>query len=481
MPKAETLKPASPHTNGVHPQEEEEEGGFAFAEWPTENTTDMGNARRLARFHGADLHYVAELGWLVWEGGRWARDLDGAIMRRADDAIERMYEEANTLSSADRKLYRKHILRTESLARRKSMIEGAQSISTIAARPEMFDNDPWLLNCKNGTVDLRTGELGPHERTHLLSKIAPVDYDPDARCPFWDMVLDTSFAGDADLIGFFRRAVGYTLTGNTGEQVMFLLFGTGQNGKSTVLGALQRLLGEYAQVVPKETLLVQDRSSQGANPDVARMAGARLVYAIETDQDRKLATALIKQITGGDMIAARFLNRDFFQFKPVLKLWYAVNHKPIVKDTTESIWRRVMLIPFEVSIRKEDQDPYLPEMLDTEAPGILAWAVRGCLEWQREGLAPPAKVLAATAAYRSEMDVVQSFLGECCVVGDTKLKVKVGELYKAFTDWAQANGEKFITNRQFTENMNEHGFESRLGHGNYTFWHGVGMVTSEDG
>jgi putative DNA primase/helicase len=484
MPQAEELKATEPHRNGAHPAPEtdEEEEGQAFEQWPDERTSDLGNSRRLVRYFGNDMRHVSEIGWLIWDGKRWARDLDGAVMRLAEAAIDRMYEEADTLGRGDRKLYRKHILKSESMARMKAMVEKAQSTRGVASRPEMFDTDPWLLCCRNGTLDLRGGELRPHSRADMLTKLAPVEYDAGATCPSWDAVLETSFAGNRELIEFFQRSVGYSLTGNTGEQVMFLLWGTGQNGKSTMLGALQTMLGDYAQVVPKETLLSQDRGNNGASPDVARMAGARLVYAIETEQDRKLAVALVKQITGGDMIAARFLNHDFFQFKPVLKLWYAVNHKPVIKDNTESIWRRVMLIPFEVSIPKEEQDPMLPELLAAEASGILAWAVRGCLEWQRIGLAPPAKVRAATAAYRGEMDVVQSFLDECCRVNpaDPKLKVKVGEMHRAFTEWATTNGERFLTQKQLGESLKEHGFESRVGSGNYTYWHGVGLLTDAD-
>jgi P4 family phage/plasmid primase-like protien len=442
-----------------------------------EHLTDLGNARRLVRCYGSDLRFVEAWGWVTWNGQRW-EVADSGARRRAIDTISRMYEEAARIPNEDeRRALVKWALQSESAGRLAAMLEIAKDFKGIEVKPDVFDQDPWILNCRNGTVDLRTGELRPHDRADYCTKLAPVDYDPLANCPTWDTFLDRIFANDSGMIEHVRRAVGYSLTGSTDEQVFFLLHGTGANGKSTLLTTLQRILGDYAQSTPAATLLVK-KGDPGVNNDIARMTGARFVATVETEPGKHLATALIKQLTGQDPISARYLHREFFDFVPVLKLWFATNHKPVIRDNTNSIWRRVLLIPFLVKIADNEKDPTLPSKLLQEASGILAWAVSGCLMWQTNGLQVPQKVQGASAAYRADQDVFSMFLDECCLL-ERRFSAELKELYAVYIKWALANTERPMRKSEFKEALLEHGAWVRNGHANKVMCDGIGLRATE--
>jgi putative DNA primase/helicase len=437
--------------------------------------TDTGNAERLVRLFGQDLRHVHLWSkWLAWDGRCFAIDQTGEIDRRAKDTVRAMYEDAAKLEDPEeRKKLAIWARKSESAARRDAMIQLARSEPGIPVCHEQLDADPWVLNVMNGTVDLRTGELRPHRRTDLITKLAPVIYDRDATAPTWAGFLERVLP-DPGVRSFVQRAAGYSLTGQTGEQVLFLLWGGGANGKSTFIETAMALLGDYALKTPAETLLA--KRDTGIPNDVAALRGARFVAAVESEEGRRLAEVRVKELTGGDTIAARFMRAEWFTFRPVCKLWLATNHKPQVRGTDLAIWRRIRLIPFTVTIPETERNPGLPEKLVAELPGILAWAVEGCLEWQAKGLEPPQAVLAATNEYRAEQDILRAFLDDRCAFGSA-CEVTSAALYRAYREWAETVGEKPITQKALAAMLSERAFEQvRIGHQRTRGWRGLGLL-----
>ncbi|MBF6614955.1 MAG: bifunctional DNA primase/polymerase, partial [Chloroflexi bacterium] len=365
--------------------------------------TDIGNAERMAARYGIDLRYSHEWGkWLVWNGSYMEPDATAAVERLAKQTVRGMYRSAaDTEGDAERKAIVKHARASESNIKIRAMLDRLKAEDGIPVRVAELDAHPWLLNCLNGTVDLRTGAIYPARREDLMTRSVPVNYDPDARCPTWTAMLERLMADNSKLTDFLRRAVGYSLTGDTSERTIFILYGTGANGKSTFLETLRSVLGNYAMRTPTETLMA--RRDNAATNDIARLKGARFVTASESEEGKRLAESLIKDLTGGDTISARFLNKEFFEFRPEGKIWLSTNHKPVIRGTDKGIWDRIKLVPFQVLITAAQKDRDLVRKLAAEADGILAWAVRGCIEWLRDGLAAPYEVVSATEQYRGEM------------------------------------------------------------------------------
>lgn len=448
--------------------------------------TDYGNARRLVARYGAALRYCHPWSkWLAWDGARWRLDDTGAVVRFAKQTVRLIYAEAADAAAQDRaKALAKWAGRSQAGARLRDMVSLAESEPGVPVIPEHLDADPWLLCTQSGVVDLRTGGLQPHDRELLITKLVPVAYDPAATCPAWEAFLDRIMGGDQTRVTFLQRAIGYSLTGRTAERVLFVLWGVGSNGKSTLLELLADLLGDYAMKTPTETLLAQ--RSNGIPNDVARLKGARFVHASEADEGRRLAEALVKAMTGGDTLSARFMRGEFFDFRPEFKLWLSTNHKPVIKGTDQGIWDRIRLIPFEVRFERglpADQggmDLDLPRKLRAELPGILAWAVRGCLDWQRLGLGLPEAVRDATAAYRAEMDVLTTFLRDVCWV-DPQAQATAKALYGAYKNWCEETGEHAMSQRAFGSHLGERGFQNRRAGANGSYvWFGIGLRTAED-
>ncbi len=453
-------------------------GGERPANMPF-NTTDMGNAERFAARHGEDLRYVHPWRkWLFWTGSGFAVDDIGEVGRLAKDTTRGIYGESEKPEYAElRTALARHAIQSEARARVVAMVALAQSERGIPVRPDELDADPWLLNVKNGTIDLRTGELREHRREDLITKLAPVEYDPDAAAPAWAAFLERVLPGE-ELGGFIQRAVGYSLTGDTSEQSMFINHGAGNNGKSTFQEALAAALGDYAMRAPTEMLMV--RRTGGVPNDVARLKGARFVTASETEEGRRLAESLVKDLTGQDTITARFMRAEFFDFKPTHKLWLSTNHKPEIRGTDNAIWRRIRLVPFNVRIGDDEIDRELPEKLRAELPGILAWAVRGCLDWQRRGgLGEPDEVREATEDYRAEMDVLASFIDDCCAVYP-EARATSKALYEAYTTWCEENRESADKKRNFGARLRERGFERARGTGNVHVRLGIALRTDRE-
>ncbi len=422
-----------------------------------EHLTDLGNARRLVALHGRDLRYCfAWRAWVTWDGRRWQRDDTGEPFRRAKDTIRSVYREASGCEDErQRKALAQHAARCEADSKLRALLSVAQSEPELIVRPEEFDLDPMLLTVANGTLDLRTGSLLPHRRKDLITKLAPVAYDPHAKAPTWERFLRRILNDCVELIAFLQRAIGYTLTGRTAMQVWFLLHGIGANGKSTLLRTLTDLLGEYALWTPVQTLL--SKRGEHIENDLARLHNARMVAAVEAEGGRRLAEALVKQLTGGDAVTARFLYGEYFSFLPAFKLWFATNHKPQIRGSDLATWRRIRLVPFDVTIPEAEQDRELPEKLRAEFPGILVWAVRGCLAWQRDGLGVPDSVRHATAEYREAMDLIGAFLSERCTL-DPGASVGATDLYRAYCAWCEQGKEHPESQQRFGEALSERGY-----------------------
>lgn len=441
------------------------------------HNTDLGNAARFAAQHGHKLRYVPKwAAWLLWDGTRWQRDEALHVHHLARLTVRSMYAEASRIEFTDKRIKQvKWALATESKKYLDAMLALAKSEQGIPATPEQLDAEQHLLNCQNGTLDLQTGELRQHQQADLITKRIEVAYQPDAACPVWESFLARVMDNDQELITYIQRSVGYTLTGSTQEQCLFFAYGTGRNGKSTFFETLLALLGEYGQKAPTE--LIMARAPNTASNDIARLAGARMVVTAEIEEGRRLSESLVKDLTGGDTMVARFLYQELFEFTATHKLWVYGNHKPEIKGTDPGIWRRIRVIPFRVQIPREEVDPQLKHKLLAELPGIFAWAVRGCIEHQAHGLTEPEAVKQATQAYRSEMDVLAAFMRDCCYESSTA-QAPVKELYKVYKQWCEDGGERAVTQRRLALQLNERGFDL---YRSATGWVRMGMgLLSED-
>jgi putative DNA primase/helicase len=441
--------------------------------------TDAGNGRRFADLYGEETRYCHNWDqWFIWNGTRWLKDENGEAQRRAKETARTIYAEAAaSLDEYSRKRLAAHAKQSERASAIRAMLFLAQSESKIAIKPSDFDRDLWLLNVKNGTINLRTGELEPSNREHLITKVAPVEYSPKAKCPQWEKFLFQIMSKDREMISFLQRAIGYSLTGDTTEQKFFFLFGSGANGKSTFLNIIREMLGDYAVQAAPELLVAKQVSSHPT--ELADLQGSRFVVAVEIEEGKRMAESLVKQVTGGDMIKARKLYQDFSEFAATFKLFLAANHKLTVLGDDHGIWRRVLLVPFTVTIPEAKRDTKLLEKLRKELPGILAWAVRGCLDWKEQGLMPPAEVQNATASYKSEMDTVESFLNDQCVIA-SKEKVKVTDLFTAFIHWCGKNGQQSRLNRNdFSTRLKNRGYKSKR-EGKGYMWLGLGLNDERD-
>jgi putative DNA primase/helicase len=435
-----------------------------------ENCTDMGNSARFRRMHAENMKHSIQLGWLIYDGKRFRVDDTQEIRRLARQTVRAIYREAADCDDKEtREALGTWAKRCEAEQRLAAMLKLAESEPGISVRADIFDKDPFLLNVANGTVDLRTGELRPHNRGDLLTKITPIPYDPKAQCSVWYQFLERVTGESLQLAEFLQKAAGYSLTGTTKEQCFFMLYGTGQNGKSTFINAMSAVLGEYGSTTRTETLLA--KKGESIPNDIARLAGLRFVSAVESEGGRRLAESLVKQLTGGDKVSARFLHREFFDFYPTFKLWLAVNHKPRIVGTDLAIWRRVRLVPFTVTIPEKERDRDFGDKLNSELAGILRWAIEGADLWRRYGLGMPAAVETATRDYQQEMDIIGAFISDRCEVAPDG-QVSKADVYKAYVEWAEENGERAVNQRELSARLSERGFEEGRNK-RQRFWQGL--------
>jgi len=441
--------------------------------------TDAGNAEAFKELFGDHFRWVREKGeWFYFDGVRWSANSSKAKDEMLETVRLRTQAAMSIENDETRQKAVKWCLSSESDYRLKAALSVAQI--WLEAKYTDFDTDPYLLTCANGVVDLRTGQLRLSEPTDMLHKSTGIRYDPTAPCERWERFLNEVFQDDEELIDFIWRAIGYTLTGLMPD-FLFICYGTGSNGKSVFLAVLEKLMGEYGISAPASTF--KEKRGDMIPNDLARLAGARFCKSVEVKERIVLNEERVKALTGGDRISARFLHREFFDFYPTAKVWWAVNHKPIIRDTTYAMWRRIRLIPFEARFKPgmenwQPKEELLAE-LEAELPGILAWAVRGCLEWQKQGLEPVEKVKTATEDYRKESDVIERFLEEC-TIQKPDARVKAGELYQEFKRWAEENGEVVMSGQMFGRRMSEKGFRKRrLEKG--VHYLGLGLIARDEG
>lgn len=430
------------------------------------NLTDLGNSERFIKQHGQNVRFVPALGiYLIWNGTHWVKDESLEIERLAKQTIKSIYSEAGEATGKDSQEIAKWAIRSESRDRLTAMLAHARSELVISH--EALDKRPDLLPCTNGTIDLKTGALIPSERAHLMTKCLPFAYDPTATCSLWEKSINHWMGGDQEMIGFIQRAIGYSATGYTTEQCLFFTYGNGSNGKSVLVETVKAALGDFAQKAPTSMIMSKPTGNEGIPNDIARLPGARFAVTAELEKGQRLAESRVKDLTGGDTLTARFMRGEFFEFEPTHKLWIYGNHKPVIRGSDDGIWRRIRLVPFEVKIDEKDKDYTLKEKLHKELAGILAWIVRGCLEWQKQGLKPPDKVTAATDEYRSEMDTLGAFFDEFCEI-KPKFKISLKEIYHAYEEWCDDSNEHPMTSAKFSTALTERGFKSEPGTANKT-------------
>jgi len=443
--------------------------------------SDLGNTERMFTQYAANVMYChTRKMWLHWSRKVWDWNSGAWIEFLAKESVKSIYREAaDSLDDDIRTDLAKHALKSESERAISAMVELLKSEPGIPVELSELDSDTWLLNCQNGTVNLLTGELRPHNKDDCITRILSVNYDSEANCPRWMEFLDQVTGDDKDLQDYLQRAVGYSLTADTRTQVLFFLYGLGNNGKSTFLTTIRKLLGQYAVRAGTDTFLIKDKG-QGGGPKegLANLNNKRFVTASELEDGRALAVSLIKDLTGGESIMADRKYEHAFEFSPTWKIWLSGNHKPVIKDTTLSIWRRVKLIPFTKTISPENVDEGLTIYLEREWPGILAWAVRGCLEWQKNGLQEPLAVTGATAIYRKDSDILAEFLEDCCVIED-RASITKTDLRKAYEDWAEENHYDKITQRTFKARLIEKGITDYKGTAGKRFWSGIRLENAE--
>lgn len=435
--------------------------------------TDLGNAERFALDHSASLRAVRGIGWLQWTGTRWE---DG-------------YEPMNLIARSVRKLGRMGVERRDGrLVKWAAKSESAgklTAIETLAGkldqrtRADQLDADPWLLNTPTGTLDLRTGQLRVHDPLDLCTKITGCDYQAGAECPRFVQFLMEIFAGDVDVVAYMLRYLGASLTGITRDQVFQVWYGEGANGKSTLLEVMLHVLGDYAQKMSPGVLTGRrNHTGEAPSPNIVRLRGVRFAAGAEVEEDTRWNEALVKELTGNETITARRLHAHPVEFPPTWKIALAVNHKPTVRGTDHGIWRRIHLVPFAVKFDGPRLDATLLDRLIThEAPGILALLVRGCQEWQRVGLAPPAAVQAAVQAYRQGQDTIGEFLEEC-TSEDQSSTVARAAVYRSYRTWAIDSGLDPLSKQKFTRVLEERGYHTRKT-GGHVVWSGFRLRNPE--
>ena len=465
----QTLFKAINEVNNIYtPKQEKEENPLRYAlshifdaekkdkEYPIRSYDDTGNADRfIDRYGHLYKHSYITNKFYIYDGQKWKVDDRGAIRKLIDEMIESIKNE-KVLHSEDvteeeaREAFQKYYKKTRGTQSKKNIMNELMHRKTVT--PDEFDKDDMLLNVANGYIDLTSRELYKHDINRMFSQIANTDYSEKMQPAVWLDFLNDIFAGDKAVIRYIQKALGYSLTGSTREQVMFILFGKGRNGKSIFVETIAEILGDYSNNMQAKSLMV--KKNDNVNTDIARLSKARFVTSSEPNEGFRFDEGLIKQITGGDKVTARFLYAEEFEYTPKFKIWVSTNHKPIIRGTDDGIWRRLVLIPFDVQIPEEKVDKDLKYKLLREAPAILNWMAEGAYMWMREGLELPEKLKDAGQTYRTEMDVVEQFIQEKCKRAEG-VRETGKALYEEYKKWADENNEYKMDKNKFGKKLKE--------------------------
>ncbi|WP_367009435.1 phage/plasmid primase, P4 family [Staphylococcus capitis] len=467
----QTLFKAINETNNIYtPKQQTDDNPLRYAlsklfdnqeetkEYPIRSYDDTGNADRFIDRYGNlyKYSYIANK-FYIYDGMKWKIDDKGSIRKLIDEMIENIKNE-KVLHSEDvteeeaREVFQKFYKKTRGTQAKKNIMN--ELMHRRPATPDDFDRDDMLINVANGYIDLTSRELYKHDINKMFSQITNTDYTEKMQPAVWLDFLNDIFAGDKAVIRYIQKALGYSLTGSTREQIMFILFGKGRNGKSIFVETIAEILGDYSNNMQAKSLMV--KKNDNVNTDIARLSKARFVTSSEPNEGFRFDEGLIKQLTGGDKVTARFLYAEEFEYTPKFKIWVSTNHKPIIRGTDDGIWRRLVLIPFDVQIPEEKVDKDLKYKLLREAPAILNWMAEGAYMWMQEGLAMPEKLKEAVQKYRNEMDTLGQFIEDCCKV-DKNSSEKVSNLHQAYKTWSNDNltSTKVLGMKSFSQKMEE--------------------------
>jgi len=436
------------------------------------NLTDLGNAQLFADLCKDRLLYCPDMGksgtWYSYDGKQWVKDT-GTLKVVVKEVIDRLHSTANSPEA------RKWAYHSESKQAIDAMLSLAKMDSKIVRHITDFNVDSKMkLNVLNGVIDLATGTIKPHNVEDYSTNLIPIKYNTRAQCPTWLRFLDDIMCSRKNLVHFLQKAIGYTLTASVSEQVMFIMYGSGANGKSTFIETIRDLLGTYSKASNPKTLMIQ--SGGAIRNDIARLQGSRFVSAVETSGKGKLDETMIKQITGDDMITARYLYSENIEFRPTWKVWLSTNHRPIIEGIDYGIWRRMVLIPFDATFKGRKKVPNMKELLHNELEGILRWAVEGCLIWQSEGLDTPEEIALATREYQEEMDIIGPFLQDTCFI-HPEATVPIKLLYEKYLEWCRHNMEKPIDKRSFGKFIMARQGITQARSSKERFWRGIGIAS----
>lgn len=438
--------------------------------------TDVGNAARLVQRFGERIRFAfGPQQWLIWDGRRWKPDVRGEIIKLCKQTALSILDEAKRVEASRQEKFFAWALTSQRRERLSAMAALAEPELGVSA--DELDADPWLFNCLNGTIDLRTGELRPHHREDLITKIAAVEYEPNAACPRFEQFLDEIFHADKELIAFIQRWHGHCLTGDISEQYLMIYYGEGNNGKNVLLDTINGIMGDWAGEAPPDLVTVRKHPEHPT--EIADLMGKRLVIASETERDAQLRLQFIKRITGNARLKARRMRQDFFEFARSHKLILVTNNRPGVREDSEAVWRRLRLVPFSVIVPPERRDSHLIQKLKTEWPGILSWMVRGCLEWQRVGLKEPPAVVEATGNFRGTANGIDGFLQECCTFANDLSSV-TADLREAYTDWCSRNQRIPLEGKAFASALKLNGCAPKKIHSQWR-WVGIGLDRVDSG